>query len=45
MTVQIALVGGAHIHTPGFIEKLNERTDIRTACVWDHAVERATRRE
>jgi predicted dehydrogenase len=41
---QIALVGGAHIHTPGFIKRLNERTDIKVKYVWDHDAARATRR-
>jgi predicted dehydrogenase len=38
------LVGGAHIHTPGFIKKLNDRRDVRVALVWDHDAERAARR-
>lgn len=38
---QIALVGGAHIHTPGFVKKLNERSDVKVAAVWDHHAQRA----
>ena len=41
---QIALVGCAHIHTPGFIKRINERRDIHVKYVWDHEAERATRR-
>lgn len=41
---QVALVGCAHIHTPGFIERLNKRGDIQVKWVWDHDVERAARR-
>jgi predicted dehydrogenase len=33
--VQVALVGCAHIHTPGFIEILKQRKDIKVKCVWD----------
>ncbi len=42
--MQIALVGCAHIHTPGFIKRINERADIHTKYVWDHDAERAARR-
>ena len=41
---QVALVGGAHIHTPGFIKRLNARADITVKYVWDHDVGRAARR-
>ena len=44
MTVSIALVGGAHIHTPGFIKRLKDRTDVTTAMVWDHDAARAAAR-
>jgi predicted dehydrogenase len=41
----IALVGGAHIHTPGFVKLLaNERTDVKVKYVWDHDAPRAERR-
>jgi predicted dehydrogenase len=42
--IHLALVGGAHIHTPNFIKKLNERTDVAVKYVWDHDAERAQRR-
>lgn len=42
--VQIALVGGAHIHTPGFIKRLNERSDVSVRYAWDHDPERAKER-
>lgn len=38
---RIALVGCAHIHTPGFIKRLQARTDVEVACVWDHEPGRA----
>ena len=44
MVHQVALVGCAHIHTPGFIKRLNERPDIRVKAVWDHQAERAALR-
>lgn len=36
----IALVGAAHIHTPGFIKRLLARTDVRVTQVWDHDIAR-----
>ncbi len=42
--VQVALVGGAHIHTPGFINRLNARSDVRVRWVWDHDQARAEAR-
>jgi len=44
MTTNVALVGGAHIHTPGFITKLNDRKEISVKYVWDHDSARAARR-
>jgi predicted dehydrogenase len=41
---QIALVGCAHIHTPGFIKRINERQDIHVKYVWDYEAERAAHR-
>lgn len=38
---QVALVGCAHIHTPGFVKRLQARSDIRVKYVWDHHRERA----
>lgn len=43
MTVNVALVGAAHIHTPGFIKRLNARDDVSVRWVWDHDAERAQR--
>ena len=39
--MQVALVGCAHIHTPGFVKRLNERSDVTIKCVWDHDPARA----
>jgi predicted dehydrogenase len=44
MTVQLALVGGAHIHAPGFIQRLNARSDVSVRWVWDHNPDTAQRR-
>lgn len=41
---QTALVGCGHIHTPGFIKRLNDRSDVQTKYVWDHERERAEKR-
>jgi predicted dehydrogenase len=39
----LALVGCAHIHTPGFIKQIKERGDVTVAAVWDHDQARAAR--
>jgi len=39
--IQLALVGCAHIHTPGFVKTLKARPDMRVKSVWDHDAERA----
>jgi predicted dehydrogenase len=39
----LALVGGAHIHTPGFIKRIKARTDVRVKSVWDHDPARAAK--
>jgi predicted dehydrogenase len=39
----LALVGCAHIHTPGFIKRLNQRPDVKVTLVWDHDSDRAAR--
>ena len=39
--VDVALVGCAHIHTPGFIKRIKARTDARITQVWDHDAARA----
>ncbi len=38
---QIAFVGTAHIHTPGFIKRLKARPEFSVKYVWDHDAERA----
>ena len=40
-TLTIALVGCAHIHTPGFVALLKTRPDVKVKCVWDHQAARA----
>lgn len=42
--IQVALVGGTHIHTPGFVKRLNARTDVKVAAVWDPNADTAQRR-
>ena len=42
--ITVALVGGAHIHTPGFIELVKTRPDVRVKCVWDHDAACAAKR-
>ena len=37
----VALVGCAHIHTPGFVKRLQTRDDISTVAVWDREPARA----
>ena len=37
----VALVGGAHIHTPGFLEIMKKRPDAKVKWVWDHDAARA----
>lgn len=44
MAVQLALVGAGHIHTPGFIKRLQARGDVKTTLVWDHNEQRAAQR-
>ncbi len=40
----VALVGVAHIHTPGFVKRLNAREDVQVKVVWDHQGARARQR-
>jgi predicted dehydrogenase len=40
----LALVGGAHIHTPSFVELVKSRSDVRVKSVWDHDPARAQKR-
>jgi predicted dehydrogenase len=42
--ITVALVGGAHIHTPGFIDLVKKRADVRVKSVWDHDSARADKR-
>src|SRR5436190_787236 len=44
MKITIALVGGAHIHTPGFIDLVKKRKDVTVKAVWDHDGARAQKR-
>ncbi len=39
----LALIGAAHIHTPGFIERINRRDDVQVKHVWDHDADRASK--
>lgn len=41
--VQVALVGCGHIHTPGFVKRLQARADVTVKYVWDHQGERAAK--
>lgn len=40
----LALVGGAHIHTPSFVNLLKNRKDVWVKWVWDHDAGRAQNR-
>ncbi len=40
---QVALIGCAHIHTPGFVKRLQDRHDVKVAYVWDHDADRAAK--
>ncbi|MBV7328090.1 Gfo/Idh/MocA family oxidoreductase [Chloroflexi bacterium TSY] len=40
----VALIGCAHIHTPGFIKRLQDRNDVQVKFVWDHEADRAQKR-
>jgi predicted dehydrogenase len=42
--ITVALVGGGHIHTPGFIDLVKKRPDVRVKSVWDHDADRAKKR-
>ncbi len=41
---EIALIGCAHIHTPGFIRRINDRPGLHVKYVWDHDAARAALR-
>ena len=38
---QVGFVGVAHIHTPGFVKLLKQRSEINVKAVWDEKPERA----
>lgn len=42
--IQVAVVGVAHIHTPGYLNLLKQRADVRVKYVWDHDAARAESR-
>jgi predicted dehydrogenase len=42
--ITVALVGVAHIHTPGYVGLLQKRADVRVKYVWDHDDARAEKR-
>ncbi|HUC84465.1 MAG TPA: Gfo/Idh/MocA family oxidoreductase [Candidatus Acidoferrales bacterium] len=42
--ISVAVVGVAHIHTPGYLDLLRKRPDVRIQYVWDHDAGRAARR-
>ena len=42
-TTAVALVGAAHIHTPGYIKALKGRSDVRVKAVWDYDPARAAK--
>lgn len=39
--INVALVGCGHIHTPGFVKRLQARNDVTVTAVWDHDRARA----
>ena len=41
--IQVALLGCAHIHTPGFVKRLQDRQDVKVSYVWDHDEARAAK--
>lgn len=42
--ITVAFVGVAHIHTPGYLKLVKQRSDVQIKYVWDHDAERAARR-
>ncbi len=42
--ITIAFAGTAHIHTPGFIDLIKSRPDVKVKSVWDHDAARAEKR-
>lgn len=43
-TINVAIVGVAHIHTPGYLDLLKQRPDVHIKYVWDHDPARAESR-
>jgi predicted dehydrogenase len=43
-TITMSFVGCAHIHTPGFVNLLKKRQDVKVKSVWDHDAARAEKR-
>ena len=41
--ITVAFVGVAHIHTPGYLDEVKKRPDVRIKYVWDHDPKRAQR--
>ena len=39
--INLALIGCAHIHTPGFVKRIQARNDVKVTKIWDHDQERA----
>ena len=39
----LALIGCAHIHTPGFAKRIQARNDVKVTKVWDHDPARAAK--
>ncbi len=39
--ITVAFVGIAHIHTPGYLDLLRKRKDVKIKCIWDHDAARA----
>ncbi len=37
----LALIGCAHIHTPGFVKRIQARDDVKVSKIWDHDLARA----
>src|SRR5262245_9978531 len=42
--IGLALVGCAHIHTPQFVQIINQRPEFQVRAVWDPDAERAKKR-
>src|SRR5437764_1323802 len=40
----LAFLGCAHIHTPGFINAIKKRPEMKVLWVWDHDADRAKKR-